>query len=126
MPKRRRRSFTPQFKAQIVIEVPSGKRIASEAALLHKLKPELISRWKDIDLEGLEGLLEGQDRRSRDQDRIAELEADGRALDDRAGPQGQGPGMPEVDDRQPLRTVGWGGSWTTCTTGSGSIRLWAA
>ena len=74
MPKRRRRSFTPQFKAQVVLEVLSGQRSASEAARLHKLKPELISRWKDIALEGLEGLFEGDDQRSRDQDRIAELE----------------------------------------------------
>jgi transposase len=74
MPKRRSRSFTPQFKAQVVLEVISGQRGASEAARLHKLKPELISRWKDIALEGLEGLFEGDDRRSRDQERIAELE----------------------------------------------------
>ena len=74
MPKRRRRSFAPQFKAQVVLEVVSGQRNASEAARQHKRKPELISRWKDIALEGLESLFEGDDQRSRDQDRIAELE----------------------------------------------------
>ena len=74
MPKRRRRSFTPQFKAQLVLEVLSGQRSASEAARQHKLKPELISRWKDVALEGLESLFQGDDQRSRDQDRIAELE----------------------------------------------------
>ena len=46
----------------------------SEVARQHKLKPELISRWKDIALEGLEGLFQGDDQRSQDQDRIAELE----------------------------------------------------
>jgi transposase len=74
MPKRRRRSFTPQFKAQVVLEVLSGQRSASESARQHKLKPELISRRKDIALEGLEALFEGDDQRSRDQERIAELE----------------------------------------------------
>ena len=74
MPKRRRRSFTPQFKAQVVLEVLSGQKSASESARQHKLKPELISRWKDIALEGLESLFEGDGQRSRDQDRIAELE----------------------------------------------------
>jgi transposase-like protein len=74
MPERRRRSFTPQFKAQVVLEVLTGQRNAAEAARRHKLKPELISRWKDSALEGLEGLFQGDDRRSRDQDRIAELE----------------------------------------------------
>jgi transposase len=74
MPKRRRRSFTPQFKAQVVLEVLSGQRSSSEAARQHKLKPELISRWKEIALEGLESLFQGDDQRSRDLDRIAELE----------------------------------------------------
>ena len=37
MPKRRRRSFTPQFKAQVVLEVLSGQRSASESARQHKL-----------------------------------------------------------------------------------------
>ena len=72
MPKRRRRSFSPQFKAQVVLEVLSGQRSASESARQHKLKPELISRWKDIALEGLEILFRGEEQRS--QDRIAELE----------------------------------------------------
>src|SRR5512142_2233234 len=74
MPKRRRRSFTPQFKAQAVLEVLAGLKSQAEVARQHKLKPELISRWKDIALEGLEGLFQGDDQRDRDQDRIAELE----------------------------------------------------
>jgi transposase len=74
MPNRRRRSFTPQFKAQVVLEVLSGLRSQAEVARQHKLKPELIARWKDKALEGLEGLFQGEDRRGRDQDRIAELE----------------------------------------------------
>ena len=43
MPKRRRRSFTPQFKAQVVLEVLAGLKSPSEVARQHKLKPELIS-----------------------------------------------------------------------------------
>ena len=74
MPKRRRRSFTPQFKSQVVLEVLSGQRSASESARQHKLKPELISRWKDIALEGLESLFRGGEQRDQEQDRIAELE----------------------------------------------------
>ena len=74
MHKRRRRSFTPQFKAQVVLEVLSVQRSASESARQDKLKPELICRGKDFALEGLEVLFEGDDQRSRDQERIAELE----------------------------------------------------
>ncbi len=52
MPKRCRRSFTPQFKAQVVLEVLSGLKSQAEVARQHKLKPELIARWKDLALEG--------------------------------------------------------------------------
>src|SRR3954467_10802939 len=72
MPKRRRRSFTPEFKAQVVLEVLSGARSQAEIARQHKLKPELIARWKDVALEGLETLFRGGEQ--RDQERIAELE----------------------------------------------------
>jgi transposase len=64
MPKRRRRSFTPQFKAQVVLEVLTGLKSPSE----------LIAHWKDIALEGLETLFQDEGQRGQDQDRIAELE----------------------------------------------------
>ena len=64
----------PQFKAQVVLEVLSGLRSQAEVARQHKLKPELIARWKDIALEGLETLFQGEEQRDQDQDRIAELE----------------------------------------------------
>jgi transposase-like protein len=74
MPKRRRPSFTPPFKPQAVLENLAGLKSPSEIARQHKLKPELISRWKQIALEGLEGLFQGDVQRRRDQDRIAKLE----------------------------------------------------
>jgi putative transposase len=74
MPKRRRRFFTPQFKVQVVLEVLAGLKTPAEIARLHKLKPELVARWKDIALEGLEELFQGEGQRSQYQDRIGELE----------------------------------------------------
>jgi transposase-like protein len=71
MPKRRRRTFTSQFKAQVVLEVLSGTTSQAEAARKHKLKPELIARWKGIALEGLETLFRGGEQRDQDQDRIS-------------------------------------------------------
>ncbi len=50
MPKRRRRSFTAEFKAQVVLEVLSSLKSQAEVARQHKLKPELITRWKEIAL----------------------------------------------------------------------------
>src|SRR5262245_59080107 len=74
MPKRRRRTFTPQFKTQVVLEVLSGLKSQAEVARQHKLKPELIARWKDIALEGMEILFRGGEQRDLDEDRIAQLE----------------------------------------------------
>jgi transposase-like protein len=74
MPKRRRRSFSAEFKSRVVLEVLSGLKSQAEVARQHKLKPELVARWKDVALEGLEGLFQGGEQRSQDQDRIAELE----------------------------------------------------
>src|SRR4051795_10664662 len=73
MPKRRRRSFTPQLKAQVVLEVLSGLKSQAEVARQHRLKPELIARWKDVALEGPESLFRGEEQRVHDQDRIAKL-----------------------------------------------------
>jgi transposase-like protein len=74
MPRRRRRSFTPQFKAQVVLEVLSGATSQAELTRQHKRKPELIARWKEIVLEGPETLSRGGDQRDQDRDRIAALE----------------------------------------------------
>ena len=74
MPKRRRRSFTAEFKAQVVLEVLTGLSSQAEVARQHKLKPELIARWKEVALEGLESLFQAGERRDQDQGRIAELE----------------------------------------------------
>jgi transposase len=74
MPKRRRRSFTPQFKARVVLEVLSGLKSQAEVARHHKLKPELIARWKDVTIERLESLFQAGEQLDQEQDRIAELE----------------------------------------------------
>src|SRR5712692_5898685 len=46
------RSFTPEFKAKVVLEVLTGVRSASEACQHYQLKPDLVSRWKAQFLEG--------------------------------------------------------------------------
>jgi transposase len=73
MPKRRRRTFTAEFKAQIVLEVLTGLTSQAEVARQHKLKPELVARWKETALEGLETLFQAGEQRDQVDDRIAEL-----------------------------------------------------
>jgi transposase-like protein len=40
------RTFTAEFKAQVVLEVMSGSRSAAEICRQHELKPQLFSTWK--------------------------------------------------------------------------------
>ena len=46
-----RRKFTPEFKAQVVLEVISGVNTAAEAYREYRLKPQVLSRWKNEFLE---------------------------------------------------------------------------
>ena len=42
----KRRTFTPEFKAKVVVEVISGSQSAAEVCRRYSLKPQLLSRWK--------------------------------------------------------------------------------
>ncbi len=74
MPKRRRRSFTAEFKARIVLQALTGAHTQAELCRQHGLKAELVTRWKDAALDRLPTLFQGEDQQGRDQARIAELE----------------------------------------------------
>ncbi len=45
------RSFTAEFKAQVVLEVLTGIRSASEACQHYQLKSDILSRWRAQFLE---------------------------------------------------------------------------
>jgi putative transposase len=44
MPKRR--TFTAEFKSQLVLKVISGEQSAAELCRQHQIKPQLLSDWK--------------------------------------------------------------------------------
>jgi hypothetical protein len=56
-----------------IVASSSCCRKSATSSRQHKLKPELIARWKDTVLEGLETLFQGGEQRGQDLDRIAEL-----------------------------------------------------
>ncbi|HEY59461.1 MAG TPA: transposase, partial [Anaerolineae bacterium] len=43
---RKRRTFTSEFKAKVVMQNITGERSASEICREHRLSPVLFSRWK--------------------------------------------------------------------------------
>jgi transposase len=68
------RSFTPEFKAQVVLEVLMGIRSASEACHHYQLKPEMLSRWKAQFLERAATVFEREEQQNPALVRVAELE----------------------------------------------------
>ena len=71
---RTRRTFPPEFKAKVVVDLLSGAVSQAEVARKHSLKPELIARWKAEALARLPELFAGDDQAQRHDAKVAELE----------------------------------------------------
>ena len=74
MPRGQRRSFAPEFKAQVVLELLSGAASQADLCRKHNLKPQLLAYWKAAVLQRLPTLFQEDGQASQDQARIAELE----------------------------------------------------
>ena len=71
----KRRRFTSQFKAEIVIEVLTGQSSQAERCRRHNLSQEQLSKWKHQLLDNAATLFESTDKQSTDyRERIAQLE----------------------------------------------------
>jgi transposase-like protein len=46
-----RRSFTPEFKLKLVVQVVSGQRTIAELSREHQIKDSVIAHWRDQFLE---------------------------------------------------------------------------
>ncbi len=71
---RQRRQFSPEFKAKVVLEILRGARSAPEICRSHKLKPDLVSRWKQEFVENAGRVFERPGERDQTEARVAELE----------------------------------------------------
>jgi transposase len=71
---KKRCRFTPEFKAQVVLEVLTGRQSPAEACRTQTLSPNLLTTWKSIFLERAHTLFQPDERHDEDQARIAELE----------------------------------------------------
>lgn len=70
----KRRTFPPEFKAQVVLEVLSGAKSAAQACREHGLKDPVLARWKREFVERAPQVFERGQVRSQEEERIAELE----------------------------------------------------
>ena len=71
----KRRSFTSEFKAEVVIEALSGQSSQAELCRKHNLSDVQLSKWKRQLLENAATLFEPIDKQTNAfQQRIAQLE----------------------------------------------------
>jgi len=70
----KRRKFTPDFKARVVLEELTGVKSKAEICREHRLKPQVFSRWKVEFLERAPEIFATQPSRGNEQQQITELE----------------------------------------------------
>ena len=67
----KRRRFTPEFKAELVLEVLSGGSSQAEVCRRHNLNENQLSQWKRHLLENASALFESTNKRSSEVLRVA-------------------------------------------------------
>ena len=75
MAKRKRRTFTPEFKGKVVLEALSGESSQAEVCRRHNLSDEQLSKWKRQLVDNVATIFETADKKSdASMERIAQLE----------------------------------------------------
>jgi len=70
----KRRTFTPEFRTQVVLEELAGVKDKAEICREYRLRPRVFSRWREEFLERAPEIFATQPSRGDEQERIAELE----------------------------------------------------
>ena len=70
----KRRNFSAEFKAKVILELLSGAKSVAELCREHELKPDLLSHWKSQFLANAAKVFESAKEVDPQQERIAELE----------------------------------------------------
>lgn len=72
---RTRRTFSAEYKANVVLEIISGSKSAAEACREYSLKADLLSHWKNQLIKNASKAFESEETDANpEQTRIAELE----------------------------------------------------
>ena len=76
MAKRKRRTFTPEFKTEVVLETLRGESSQAELCRRHNLSEDQLSKWKQHFLENAASVFTATDQQSSKEvsERIAHLE----------------------------------------------------
>jgi transposase len=68
------RTYTPEFKVRIVLELITNKKTLGEASREYGVKDSVISRWRQEFMERAPQLFEVPGNKDAQEERIAELE----------------------------------------------------
>jgi transposase-like protein len=74
MSRRTRRTFAPEFKAKVVLDVLTGTASQAEACRKHQISPSLLALWKTTFLQRLPVLFQADEQHSAEAARVADLE----------------------------------------------------
>ena len=70
----KRRTFTPELKAQSVLEELTGVKDKADICREYRLRPQVFNRWREEFLERAPEIFATQPSRGDEQARIADLE----------------------------------------------------
>lgn len=68
------RTFKPEFKARVILQLLSGEKSAAQICREHRLSDQLLANWKKQFLENADSIFDQVRVGSLEQERIAELE----------------------------------------------------
>ena len=74
MARRTRRTFTPEFKAKVVLDVLTGTASQAEVCRKHQISPSLLALWRATLLDRLPVVFQADEEHSAEAARVAELE----------------------------------------------------
>jgi transposase-like protein len=70
----KRRTFTPEFKARVVLEELTGVKDKAEICREYRLRSQIFFRWREELLERAPEIFATNSSRGDEQERIADLE----------------------------------------------------
>jgi len=71
---KKKRTFTPDFKFQVVLELLSGEKRAAQLCREHQVSETSLSRWRQEFLEHGARAFDRNNKDSAEQERVVELE----------------------------------------------------
>jgi transposase-like protein len=71
---RKYRTFKPEFKARVILQILTGEKSAAQVCREHRLSDQLIANWKKQFLENIGSIFDQPHDSGAEQERIAALE----------------------------------------------------